>query len=137
MDKSYYQSQLLEHYKNPVGSGEVTDEHRQGVGSNPLCGDEICVGVKVIDGVFAEIRFKARACSICIASASMMNTLLSHQPVAQAAVFREQLQRLFAGDSGENDLPEVLQPLAAIVPMRSRHKCTLIGWEALNDALAE
>ena len=137
MDKAYYKSQLLEHYKNPVGSGEVPSDYAQGSGANPLCGDEICVGVKVENNEITDVRFEARACSICVASASMMTTLLQHQPVKKAAELKSQLEQLLNGELGLEAMPDVMHPLSAIVPMRSRHKCTLIGWEALDEALGK
>lgn len=135
MEKQYYQSILLQHYKNPVGLDDIPDDFAQANGSNPLCGDEICVGVKVENGLLTDIRFKARACSICIASTSIMVELLRQQPASQAAFYHAQVLALLKREQSDMDLIESLQPLATIVANPSRHKCTLLGWEALLHAL--
>ena len=135
MDTNYYKSQLLAHYKKPQGSGKITSLHKVANGVNPLCGDEISVGV-ILDGEsIKDIKFNARACSICIASSSIMVGVLTQQNTSQVDYYFQQIQKLLSGEISTEEIDEPLQPLSSITPSRSRHKCAYLAWEALLDAI--
>lgn len=135
MSKNYYQSVLLEHYKHPVGLGDITEGLVLGKGINPLCGDEICVGVKTEGDVITDIKYKARACSICIASSSIMTQLLLKEKVSQVEQYYDEVVELLENRRAVDEVTESLQPLTSVVSMPSRHKCALLSWEALIEAL--
>jgi nitrogen fixation NifU-like protein len=79
MNKKESQAVLLAHYKSPIGMGGIHERHLVGKGINPLCGDEISVGVTLQSDMITDVKFQARACSICIASASIMSQLLINE----------------------------------------------------------
>ena len=135
MDTNYYKSQLLAHYKKPQGSGEITSLHKVASGVNPLCGDEISVGV-IVDGErIKDIKFNARACSICIASSSIMVGVLTQQNTSQVDHYFQQIQQLLSGEISTDEVNKSLQALSSIIASRSRHKCAYLAWEALLEAI--
>lgn len=135
MDTNYYKSQLLTHYKNPQGSGEITALHKVANGVNPLCGDEISVGV-ILDGQhIKDIKFNARACSICIASSSIMVEVLTQKEISQIEYYYEQIKKLLNNEILLYEVDEPLQALSSIAASRSRHKCACLAWEALLEAV--
>ncbi len=138
MDLNYYKSQLINHYKNPKGQGSFSECHRIARGVNPLCGDEIKVGVMIEDSRIIDIKFSARACSICIASSSIMVETLQNQNVSVVPSYLQAVNQLLKGEQVEGITGAVSEPLGAIStvsPNLSRHKCVCIGWEALSEAL--
>ena len=138
MDKKEAQAILLTHYKSPTGLGELHEKHTISKGINPLCGDEIRVGVTVENDTIIDIKFQARACSICIASSSIMSQLLIHKKTTDIEPYYQQLTTLLKQpspeDDIENNIDERLEPLGSIHTMSSRHKCAQLSWEALRDA---
>jgi nitrogen fixation NifU-like protein len=66
-----YREQILDHYKNPRHWGEIEDADLEFEDTNPLCGDELKVQLKVRDGKVAEVAFSGHGCAISQASASM------------------------------------------------------------------
>ena len=143
MDKKAAQAILLAHYKSPTGLGELHEQHTISKGTNPLCGDEIRVGVIVENNTMTDITFQARACSICIASSSIMSQLLIHKKTTDIEPYYQQLMTLLkhppsdsdiADDILKNDIDERLKPLGSIHTMPSRHKCAQLSWEALREA---
>lgn len=134
MTKKESQALLMAHYKSPTGLGAICEEHSVGKGINPLCGDEISVGVIVEDDRITDIKFQARACSICIASSSIMSQLLINKKTSQVDSFYQELIDLLKQQNVVKKPEELLQPLANISTMPSRHKCAQLSWEALSDA---
>src|SRR5918997_2852373 len=67
-----YREQILEHYKHPRNFGELDDADLEFEDTNPLCGDELKVQLKVgADGRVEAVRFSGQGCAISQASASM------------------------------------------------------------------
>jgi nitrogen fixation NifU-like protein len=67
-----YREQILEHYKRPHHWGELEDFDMEFFDTNPLCGDELKVQIKVDDGgKVADVAFSGHGCAISQASASM------------------------------------------------------------------
>jgi nitrogen fixation protein NifU and related proteins len=68
---SVYRERVLEHYKRPRNFGELDPSDLAAHESNPLCGDELGVHLRVRDGHIAELRFHGLGCAISQAAASL------------------------------------------------------------------
>ncbi len=74
MDDALYREEILEHYKRPHNWGELPDADLVFEDTNPLCGDELKVMLKVADdGTVEDVRFAGHGCAISQASASMIS----------------------------------------------------------------
>ena len=77
-----YRENILEHYKRPHHWGELEDPDLEFFDTNPLCGDELKVQIKVDDeNKVADIAFSGHGCAISQASASMASDELIGMPV--------------------------------------------------------
>ena len=122
MASSYelYQEQILDHYKKPRNKGPLPGATHTARASNPLCGDEVALNLKVDDsGLIAGVSFEGQGCAISQASASMLTTMLKGHPLAEA----EGLDR-------DAVLKELGIPLSAV-----RLKCALLSLHVLKRAL--
>lgn len=133
-----YKGVMMDHYHAPRNQGEPGPDQVSARVYNPLCGDELELGVTTADGTVTDVRFRARGCSICIASGSMMTEVVRGQAVTRALELDRQMNDWFAGEGAEppEDLPE---PLPALQPVRdypSRSRCVLLAWEALEKLLS-
>jgi len=117
-----YQEQILDHYKHPRNKGPLPEATYDGRDSNPLCGDEVVLHLKV-DGShrISEVKFEGQGCAISQASASMLTTMLKGAPLADA-------------ESMERDavLAKLGIPLSAV-----RLKCALLSLHVLKLALGK
>ncbi len=116
-----YQAQILDHYKRPHNRGTLSPATHTARESNPLCGDEILLTLRV-DGTerVEDIRFDGEGCAISMASASLLTDAVKGRTVSEAAAI---------------DRAAILRALA--VPLSSvREQCALLPLRALRTALA-
>ncbi|MFY9796913.1 MAG: iron-sulfur cluster assembly scaffold protein, partial [Candidatus Nitrosopolaris sp.] len=71
----------LDHYRNPRNKGRLTNPDVSIHDSNPLCGDEIDIHLKVEEDNIKEIKFEGRGCAISQASVSMLTEMVLNKPL--------------------------------------------------------
>jgi nitrogen fixation NifU-like protein len=81
MSDDIYREIILDHYRNPRNKGKLTHADVSTHDSNPLCGDEIDIHLKVEQGKIKDIKFEGRGCAISQASASMLTEMVLDKPL--------------------------------------------------------
>lgn len=135
--ETLYQEIILDHYRKPRNrapglTGEDVHVHH----SNPLCGDEMDLRVRIRDGVLDGLAFDGEGCSISQASASAMSVALLGRPVDDVLTLVEQFRLMMHGDAPErpDDLGDGMV-FEGVARFPVRVKCALLGWMALRDAV--
>lgn len=107
-----YRENILDHYKHPRNRGTLEKPDSEGYDTNPLCGDEVRMRIKVKGGKVADIKFEATACAICTASASMITEEAKGKAVEEARkINKEHVLSLLGIDPGPARLKCALLPL--------------------------
>ncbi|MDO4613553.1 MAG: SUF system NifU family Fe-S cluster assembly protein [Actinomycetaceae bacterium] len=138
-----YQQVILDHAQRKVGSGPVDDVDGSSFQTNPTCGDEVSLGVRIgEDGTVREVVWDGDGCSISQASLSMMTELVSGKTPAEVASLAEAFSTLMhsRGHDVEESVLDVLEDASSLhgtSKFPNRVKCALLGWMALRDALAQ
>ncbi len=116
-----YQAQILDHYKHPHNRGTLDPATHKARESNPLCGDEILLALRV-DGLerIEDARFDGEGCAISMASASLLTDRLRGKTVSEAASIDRTAILTFMG-----------VPLSSV-----REQCALLPLRALQAALS-
>jgi len=111
-----FRQNILDHYQNPRNYGTLERPDISAEDSNPLCGDEIRMDLKVKDGVIEDVRFSGKGCSISRAAASMLTEEIRGKTL-------EEVKRI-----GKDDVLEMLG--IELGPVRL--KCALLALKTLK-----
>lgn len=115
-----YRQNILDHYRHPRNFGQLSGATHRAAVSNPLCGDEVTVALKVAHDRIAGVAFTGRGCAISTAATSLLTEAVKGKPLTAV---------------GRLTSAAVLHLLGAPIGP-ARHKCALLGYEALRAALA-
>ena len=132
-----YQEIILDHYKKPRHPGRLAGAQVEVRHYNPVCGDELTVGLRLDGDRVAAIAVDAMGCSISQASASVMTELVLDRPLAEGLAAGEAFRGLLHGN-GEPDEEVIGDGVAfqGVARYPVRVKCALLGWMAFKDAAA-
>ncbi|MGZ4788286.1 MAG: iron-sulfur cluster assembly scaffold protein [Terriglobales bacterium] len=99
-----YSEQVLDHFQNPRGAGDLENATVSAEVQNPACGDVMRLSLRIESGRVVEARFKAKGCVPAIACGSKLVETVTGLELAQASeIRREQLVAELGG------LPEASQ----------------------------
>jgi len=134
-----YQEMILQHYRAPHGRGLPTGPAvYEGARKNPLCGDDMRVGVMLAGDTIEAVGFEGRGCSITMASVSMLTDAVRGRPMIEARALAASVEALLRGETvSEAALSGDLRALAGVAAYPQRVGCARMPWLALLDALDE
>lgn len=114
-----YRDQILEHYKRPHNFGHVESPDLEFEDTNPFCGDEQHVTIKLDgDEKVAEVAFEGKGCAISTAATSLLTDEL-------VGMSRDELLKL---------PKEFVLELLGIDISATRMKCAMLGLKIVKSA---
>ncbi len=132
-----YREVILDHYSHPRNKGTLEPADIKVEGTNPLCGDELSIFVRLERGKIAEARFIGRGCSISQASASMMTEQITGKTLGEARGLVKRFKAMMHGQViGEDDLGDLIA-LQGVRKFPVRVKCATLSWVALEQGVEE
>jgi nitrogen fixation NifU-like protein len=130
--EALYQDILLDHHRSPRNFGELDSPQMKAEGFNPMCGDRVCVQLNLENEKIVS-RFKAEACSICLASASLMTEEIEGLSCDEAKDKINKMRQFMQG--AEFELEGDLSALSGVRRFPVRIKCALLPWTTLKEAI--
>ena len=93
-----YSAVVLEHCEHPRNLGDLPDATHTVDVTNPVCGDELRLAVRIEDGRIAAARFQTRGCKAAIASASLLTELMAGKTIEEIrGITAEQISTALGG----------------------------------------
>jgi nitrogen fixation NifU-like protein len=136
--KSPYDDLVMDHIRNARNYRVPDDADRQAYGSNPLCGDEVTVYLRMNAGRLDDAAFQCSCCGISMASASMMTESVTGRSAAEARSRARSMIELIKAraDPAAREGDEMTSALLATVrEFPARAGCALLPWITLEAAL--
>src|ERR1700688_4255980 len=116
-----YSAVVLEHSEHPRNLGDLPDATNTVNVTNPVCGDELRLAVRIADGRAGAARFRIHGCKAAIASASLLTELILGKTIEEIrAITAEQISQALGGlpaatrygsQLAEDALDEILEQL--------------------------
>jgi len=116
MTDTLYRETILDHYRNPRNKGTLEPADYSYEDTNPLCGDEVRIDLRVTDDRVSEVKFSGRGCAVSLASASILTEMVEGRSLAEVKALTK------------DDLLEEL----GIPVSPARLKCALLGLKVLK-----
>jgi nitrogen fixation protein NifU and related proteins len=138
MTTSPYDDLIMDHIKNARNYRVLEDFDRQANGTNPLCGDEMLVTVKLAGERISDIGFQCTCCGISMASASVMTQMVKSCSLEAASALVQEIVDLLHGAGSADSRTLSAERLALLDTIRrfpARLKCAMLPWITLRAAL--
>jgi nitrogen fixation NifU-like protein len=103
LSSDFYRELILDYYRNPRNFGKLDPHDIDARDTNPLCGDEVEMQIKVSPDKdkIEEIKFIGKGCAISQASASMLTEMAKGKPLEWVkGLTRDDIQKML----GTSDL---------------------------------
>lgn len=86
MSDQIYRELILELYRHPLNYGTIENADAHAKDSNPLCGDEVEIFIKIDkEGKILEVKHNSHGCAISQASTSLLTEMLKGKTIQEAA----------------------------------------------------
>ena len=119
MAESLYREIVLDHYRNPRNRGTLDPADYSYEDTNPLCGDEVRIDLRVANGRVADVKFTGRGCAVSQASTSILTEMIQDMPLDDVKALTK-----------DDLLDELGIPVSP-----ARMKCALLGLKVLKAGI--
>jgi len=131
---------VLDHGRRPRHRGPLPDADATGEARHPLSGEHFVVSLSFTpDGRIEKARFDGEGSVLSVASASLMAHSVQGKTPEESAALAEVFRFVVTGPPDEPIAAGVDEEMAAFAGIRQfpvRVPCALLGWKALEKALA-
>lgn len=136
MNKEMIRDYLLEHSRSSLNGSFPHESHYSARITNPICGDHVELRIKTNGEHIQEAGYKAVACAICSASASLLTEVIKGRKKEEAIHYGALLEKTIM-ENKHNSWPQEIQSLICFEHLRenpSRRMCALLPWVVLRSA---
>lgn len=132
-----YKELIIDHGLNPRNKYHMLKYTNKINAFNHFCGDSFILYLNIIDNEIKSLSFEGQGCSISVASASIMTTILKQKDILQAEFLFDYLKKIINNDLAIDKKNVELNILANVKKFPSRVKCATLIWNALKEIINE
>lgn len=132
-----YRAQMLAHARAPLHQHTLIRCDAAAEGRNALCGDGIHIELTLHDGCIADYAFRAEACVLTVAAASMLGECVRGFDLRAVQALAARFDQLLDGSAATGACVELgeLAAFAELVAFPARRKCARLPFATLLAAL--
>ncbi len=129
---------LIQHFRNPVGEGLISDYTFEGFSRNALCGDEIRLRLKTgAEGMITGLGWQARGCMLVRSSASVLAGFLANRPLKEAITIARSVLAWLEQPPDKKKPADIVGDVEALEQVRgfpARIGCVKLAWQTFLQA---
>lgn len=137
MTAAIYHALIVEHDRSPRNAGPLPGATHGATMDNPLCGDIVTMRAIVDDARVIQVKFEARGCALCRASASLLSLRIGGAPLDEAGAVVDAFERFVAGNDADREMLGDLRAFEGARAVKARRNCVLLPFRALAKALSK
>lgn len=130
-----YQEVILDHSRSPRNFHALNPADRHAEGTNPLCGDQISLYLRMDGDRVVEISFQGSGCAISKASASIMTESLKGRSTAEVKALFDRVHDMVTTGRQDGEDFGKLAVFTGVHKFPARVKCAMLPWHAALAAL--
>ena len=135
MNEDIYHDAIIEWSKRTSHASNLEHADNRGTASNPLCGDQVTVELRIEDRIVQSMAVQVRGCVLCKASSFYLAELAKDLTLDKIKMIRHNLENtLKSADDFPPQLPEGLRMFLPVRYHKSRHSCVLLPYDAVINA---
>ena len=134
--RELYQEVIFDHNRRPRNFHALEQATHQADGHNPLCGDQLTIYAKVVDGKVEDVSFLGQGCAISTASASLMTEAIKGMPLSEVESLFQDMHAMLTESHPDRDLGK-LEVLSGVREFPARVKCATLAWHTLHNAITQ
>jgi len=131
MSDALYQDALLKLAKDAPRKGRLDPNDASVRLDNPLCGDRVRIDLRRDGETISDLAHEVRGCVLCQAAAGVIAAHAIGMDRVAVARLCDAVDRALAGE--ETEIAE-LASFKPVVPLKSRHECVRLPFQALKQA---
>ncbi|MFP3290673.1 MAG: SUF system NifU family Fe-S cluster assembly protein [Nitrososphaeria archaeon] len=112
----FFYENIMDHYKNPRNKGKLDSYDSEYGDSNPTCGDNVKIYLKIEGNKIEKISFEGSGCAISMASSSILTEMVKGATLDDALNISEKeiMNELGIKELGPNRIKCVALPVKVL-----------------------
>lgn len=132
-----YRQVIMDHYKNPKNKGLVSDSSYLLINmTNPSCGDNVVLQLKVEKDYIIDIKHDGVGCSICCSASSVLSEVLKNRTKEEALKILNEYHLMISGNKYNKEyLKNDLIVYEGVAKFPARIRCATLASRAIEKGL--
>ena len=133
-----YQKQILALAKTARASVPLESWTHSATVTNPTCGDRVEIYLTIdSEQIITKLSTSIRGCALCEAGAGLLHECLPGTAVGQIGPLRQDIAAWMTNEDANipENAPQAVETFMPVRPIRNRHKCVLLSFDAAAKAV--
>ena len=132
-----YNDMIMDHYLLSPNKKELKEFTHSMMGTNPSCGDEINIKLKINNDIIEDMAFTGKGCAISISSTSILIDLIKGKNINEAILLIENFLKMINKETYDKEILSDSIIFENISNLPARIKCATLAYKTLEKIIKE